>query len=263
MNQLQQPSVPLRIRALRAAVILGCISLVLSVVWAGSRQHATPVPNAEPEEQSHPATQVIVDVPEVEPEGPVEPEAKTVARPAPSDLKLKVLIAEVDRTAALGARIGSLLPQETMRLDTPHVERALDHLKHSKCAATLKVLTLAFRDKQTADLDVDGIVATPGSEKIAYGVQITLTPTLLDGKRTRIDVAAKVHAREGATAQKSFVIWNAHGFSVSGTVSDGQTLAIAGLLSLTSRNHQTPRALPDYRDADREVVLHITPEFER
>ena len=257
--------VPWRIRALRGAVLLGFASVVASVLWAGSRGGAQRVAVMEPEEQSHRAAQiVVVDVPEVEPAEPaaaVLPEIPKAAPVAPTstwDVKLKVVMVQVDRTAALHARAGELFSRDSVYMGAGHAERALEQFTRTHCAQTLANSTLVFTDKQRCELNADGQLGS-----VPYGVQLALTSTMLDRKRTRLDVAARLHTRETEAPVKSFVIWNAQGFTATAILNEGQTLAVAGLLPLTSQHGRGPRALPECVDADREVVLLITPDFAR
>lgn len=255
------------LNALRGAVLLSAGSLLGILVWTGCATLRTPdpaprvlrTPSREAEEQSQPHP--IVVIPEVEPEESPAPTAtvETMAPPPSTNspavpvvpvkraefskpARLKVVVAEVNRSAAQRAGAAVNLPREATCLERDPAARALDWLRSAKCAQTLAEGMLAWSEGEAIVCDAIGQLEVPGSTvTIPLGVRLSVTATTLDQGRLRLAVAANLHDTPGLQPQ---------GFSATLNLSAGQTLVIADLLPVLVRGGGDVR----------EVVLLITPE---
>lgn len=208
----------------------------------------------------------IVDVREVEPDEVPAKVKPATTEPAPPDLPavpaignigaveesgglhFKVVVAEVNRTAANRAGLG--FPRETMCVEGRDAFQMLDRLQRSKCAQTLAEETVALADGRTNAYDATGQIElaplAEGGAKVPFVVRLALTPTLLDGQRIRLVVAANLRGRNLTQGMKP------QGFSVTLNLNHDQTLLMADLL---------PLHVPGDGVGDRDVIMLITPEL--
>ena len=181
-------------------------------------------------------------------------------------VKLKVVIAEVNRTAALRAKVCVDLSRQTSCMDGRQAMLALNDLKRSKCARTLAEPTLVTLDGQIARFDAGGqvVFASNGSASapVPYGVQLAFTPTVLDKDRVRLEVAASLSAHDAGSNSSSLHV-NSRSFSSTVEMSEGQTLAVAGLMQTIVGASRI--CFPMWRSSseEQELVILITPELVR
>ena len=178
---------------------------------------------------------------------------------------LKVVVCEVNRTAAQRANVCLDLSQRTVCMDKGQAAHAMSTLKRSNCAKILAEPALVTLDGQIARFDAGGLVvfASNGntSAPVPYGVQLAFTPTVLDRGRVRLEVSASLSARDGASSHASLLNLTSRGFSSTVEMNEGQTLTVAGLLQTITGNNRSHFPMWRNTTEEQELVILITPEL--
>ena len=180
---------------------------------------------------------------------------------------LKVHVAEVNRSAAHRAGIKLAMPGKGPCIDQGEHLRHLFALNQLRCARTLAEPNVVTLDGQMAKLDAGGqLVAAGGPGGLAvvpYGVQLAFTPTIIERDRIRLQVRASVSTRDGSAAHGAII--GLHGSSFSSTVelSEGETLAVAGLAYCQTQSRPGHFGLLKGSTDELEVMVLITPELIR
>ncbi len=170
---------------------------------------------------------------------------------------LKVVVAELNRTAAvkLGTKVN--LPGKTPCVDRGQYLQAMHTLGRANCAKFLAEPSVMALDGQTVKCESGAASGIPNRMKVE------LTPVVVDRERIRLFVAAHVFARDGTAAQPTSDVPNAPGISSVVELNVGETLAMGGLNSTHSSANRLHFPFLRMGADERELLLFVTPELVR